>query len=511
MTLVRRSYRFAVLPFGRATGALACGLTLLLVSIVAPGAEFFVSPAGSPAGQGGLSSPWDLATALAQPSAVHAGDTIWLRGGTYAGSFFSHLTGTANAPVVVRQYPGERATLDGAGSPSSDPTLAVFGSWTVYRDFEVTNSDRNRPIARYLRPTSVVVKGPNTKFVNMVVHDGGQGFGFWSEAPDSEIYGCLVYYNGETTFDHGIYVQNQIGVKRIVDNIIFNNSGHGIHGYSEAGGYLNNLQVEGNTSFQNGDLFSISPQRNLLIGGEVTAQNPWVIGNYLYHQSAGESLNIGYAAGCTDAVITGNYVVGSSTVNCSSGTAVGSTYYGSVASQLSFSDNAYLTERPTGSRVFIRPNAYESGRANITVYNWDLQDSVAVNLSSIIPVGAPYQVRNAQNYFGEPIVAGVYDGEPVQIPMRTLRTATPVGLPVRSPSSAEFGVFVISAQFDASLAPTPSSPTPSATWVPQPRTQPQPPASSGTPGGRVLIRAALILSLALAAFLMVLRRHDFLR
>jgi hypothetical protein len=60
-----------------------------------------------------MANPWDLQTALLQPSAVHAGDTIWLRGGRYVGTFRSSLTGTSAAPIKVRQYPGERATLDG--------------------------------------------------------------------------------------------------------------------------------------------------------------------------------------------------------------------------------------------------------------------------------------------------------------------------------------------------------------------------------------------------------------
>src|SRR5512141_214652 len=75
--------------------------------------DFFVAPDGSPNGGGSQAHPWDLQTALSQPPAVRAGDTIWLRGGRYVGTFRSALTGTPAAPIKVRQYPGERATLDG--------------------------------------------------------------------------------------------------------------------------------------------------------------------------------------------------------------------------------------------------------------------------------------------------------------------------------------------------------------------------------------------------------------
>ncbi len=71
------------------------------------------SPNGSPSGNGSINSPWDLQTALNQPSTVHPGDTIWLRGGTYVGHFTSNLNGTSSSPIIVRQYAGERATIDG--------------------------------------------------------------------------------------------------------------------------------------------------------------------------------------------------------------------------------------------------------------------------------------------------------------------------------------------------------------------------------------------------------------
>src|SRR5687768_8522226 len=90
-------------------------------------AEFYVSRSGSRYGSGTITNPWDLTTALSHPAAVHAGDTIWLRGGTYSGSFESRLNGSATAPIYVRQYPGERATIDGAASRLN--TLRIAGGY----------------------------------------------------------------------------------------------------------------------------------------------------------------------------------------------------------------------------------------------------------------------------------------------------------------------------------------------------------------------------------------------
>src|SRR5439155_19242655 len=80
------------------------------------GPEFYASPTGSPRADGSRTKPWDLQTALSQPGPVTPGSTIWLRGGRYTGGtnrggFLSKLTGTADAPIVVRQAPGEHATI----------------------------------------------------------------------------------------------------------------------------------------------------------------------------------------------------------------------------------------------------------------------------------------------------------------------------------------------------------------------------------------------------------------
>jgi hypothetical protein len=113
--------------------------------------DFYVSPAGTTStapGTGTITNPWALQTALAQPAAVHPGDTIWLRGGTYTGLFTSYLTGTSSLPIVVRQYPGERARLDGNVNPlvlgTDSWILKVNGAYTWYWGFEVMDSNPNR-------------------------------------------------------------------------------------------------------------------------------------------------------------------------------------------------------------------------------------------------------------------------------------------------------------------------------------------------------------------------------
>ena len=76
------------------------------------GNEFFAAVTGTPSGDGSISSPWDLSTALSQTANVLPGDTLWIRGGTYYGGYQSNLTGTSAEPITVAAYQDEHVTID---------------------------------------------------------------------------------------------------------------------------------------------------------------------------------------------------------------------------------------------------------------------------------------------------------------------------------------------------------------------------------------------------------------
>src|SRR5271154_6216823 len=110
--------------------ALAC---FFFLTSNAKATDHYVAPNGTQAGNGTLAMPWDLQTGLNQPASVQPGDTIWLRGGVYqsaiSNGFSSNLNGTAASPIIVRNYNGERATIDGQQDYTA---LYVAGSYTWY-------------------------------------------------------------------------------------------------------------------------------------------------------------------------------------------------------------------------------------------------------------------------------------------------------------------------------------------------------------------------------------------
>ncbi|HVY45878.1 MAG TPA: MYXO-CTERM sorting domain-containing protein [Minicystis sp.] len=456
--------------------AFALAASSLVTANAAGAAEFYVSPSGTSGGDGSQGAPWDLATALAQPAAVQPGDTIWLLGGTYGGTFQSSLRGTADAPIIVRQKPGERATIDG-GDSGGNGIFVVYGTYTWFWGFEVTSSDPNRVSSQTgssptdigrgegVQIAQVDGAGVGVKFINLVVHDTRQGFSFWTEAEDAEINGCIVYYNGWEAPDrghgHAIYTQNETGTKTLADDILFDQFGYGIHAYGSDNAHLQGFDVEGVVSFDNGRLGTIDPgyNTNILLGGESGPNGYSVLSRIVEKDNAtyssdGASLQgddeLGYAAGCsTDVTVSGNYFAQAtalSLVGCSVASIANNTFIGGVSGfdMSQYPNNTFSSGPPNATKVFVRPNAYEPGRANVVVYDWAHASSVDVDLGPAnLAVGAPIEIRDAQNFFGDPVVSTTYDGGAVSIPMTGLTKAAPVGTAAPMHTAPEFGVFVV--------------------------------------------------------------------
>ena len=475
------------------------GLLALVAASPVFASDFYVSPSAGTSGTGSFSNPWKLAAALAAPAAVQPGDTIWLRGGTYAGTFSSSLTGSAASPIVVRQYPGERAIIDG-GNSGGLPILSVAGAYTWYWGFEIMSSNTVRVASTDGDTPPEIVRGEGIatvqssatgsglKFINLIIHDARQGIALWKEAVDAEVYGCLIYNNGWDSpsrgSGHGIYTQNQSGTRKLTDNILFSGYGYGIHAYGSSAAFLDNFLFQGNTVFNSGNLSATGPSRTLLLGGDSVAHNPQVIGNFLYRQNGGvgSDLDMGYSAGCVSPTVTGNYISsGAYFVSCTSGLAMtGNTFYGATNfSQSAFPSNSYLSSRPTSLLVAIRPNAYEAGRANVTVYNWNRQATVGIDLSGILAPGSGFEVRNVQDFFGAPVLVGTYTGALVSVPMTALSVAPPVGGIAMASTAPDFGVFIV-LPVAVVGTPTPTPPSPTATPTRTPTATPPPPTATPT-------------------------------
>jgi hypothetical protein len=374
---------------------------------------------------------------------------------------------------VIRQFPGERAVIDGASSTRD--TWYVGGEYSVFWGFELTNSNPQRTTpssTAQIRPDVVVNYAAHTKFINLIVHDGGVAFYTEARFPDVEITGCIIYNNGWQEpghgHGHGLYIKNYTGPLVARDNVVFNQYGYGIHAYTNASsGKLVNITIEGNVAFNNGALARQSQAPNILLGGDGYASGGAIRDNVTYYspsvRTAGSNVIVGWRRLQNgDVVVERNYFAGGSPV-----LQFGFWSAARVADNMMVSrsggplivrrdptargqiwrDNAERRAPPAATKVVVRPNRVEAGRAHVIVLNWGQERQVSADLTGVLSPGDRYEVRNVQALFGPPLVSGTVQAgtSAITIPLGGVRPPVPIGL-TASPApqtGPEFDAFLV--------------------------------------------------------------------
>lgn len=234
-----------------------------------------------------------------------------------------------NTLTVVRGWGGTTPANHNAGARvyHRANVFTVNGSYTNYMNFEIMNSDTARITTtagssppNITRGDGLSIFGPNTKFINLVIHDNANGIGYWTAAANSEVIGCIVYHNGwqgpDRGHGHGLYIQNENGYKLVKNVISFNNHSTGMKGFGQAG-YANNIIFDQVTSFNNGSIHNQTLEthtQNILVGTDQQPITKTTIMNCaLYHNLGvvGSNLILGYSVDGNDtAIVKNNYLAG---------------------------------------------------------------------------------------------------------------------------------------------------------------------------------------------------------
>lgn len=122
----------------------AAGAISLLPAIASHGtalaAGYYVSTGGSDSNAGTLARPWR--TFQVASNRLRAGDTLYVRAGTYFERPNVSATGTAATPIVIRSYPGESPIIDSGvpdfrtpGNADWEPVDAALGEYRSVRTF----------------------------------------------------------------------------------------------------------------------------------------------------------------------------------------------------------------------------------------------------------------------------------------------------------------------------------------------------------------------------------------
>src|SRR5262245_31629777 len=177
--------------------------------------SFSRSGLGSDANAGSAAAPW--ATLAHAVPLLHAGDTLYLRAGTYAQSIdataFAVPSGTSwSSPVTIAAYPGEAVTL----RPSSGPYVIFLTgavSYVVFNGLTLHGSGGISQPGFYLdgspagAPTHVRLQNSEVKNcpANGVIFGSTAGYPL---ANYNQLIDVSSHNNGNTNvppYDHGFY------------------------------------------------------------------------------------------------------------------------------------------------------------------------------------------------------------------------------------------------------------------------------------------------------------------
>jgi len=477
---------------------LAC--VLFLAAATAFGTDRYVatgsgsgcsSTVGWISGTGTSSCRWTLGVALnggAGGVTVQPGDRILLAAGTYLGPFTVSLSGTAASPITIMSESGSaratHAVIDGKNGNGAQPAVfftAGTGHDVILRDLEITNSLTPRPLTQFTRPTGIDVRQTGIKIINCVVHDNGGGIYGQTASTTVESTGNVDYYNGTSSLDHGFYMQNS--TKTWNDNIIFYNMSRGIQtsGGSGSDGY----SLSENMLWGNGQLNGCCSGQQVTMSGGPVLTNLTVTNNDVWSNTSSAAFNLGGQdqgeGPGSNFTVTGNYVVSSVSITENGGSTVtGNSFLNQVnvwypspesAFQTKYPSNTFGTAEPgSGKHIDVRCNPYESGRANIYVFNYDLSSTISADVSACLTVGATYEVVNAADYYGTAVASGTYGGGSLTLTVSGLSMSAPVGISTPTNRWPKIGALVLLTT-GGSATPTPTNtatftPTPNATNTP---------------------------------------------
>ena len=174
------------------------------------------------------------------------GDTLLLRGGTYAGDWTLNIGGIKDAPVAIRPYPGEAVTIDG-GLRCARPYVHIY-------DLEVTDTSPDDGTDH----NNVIIDPVGCRLIGCHIHHVKGNGVKWFSSGEGGVVECWIHDNGYrdavgTGYAHGIYTHNHAGGARLIARNLFGNQvgRYAIQVYSAGENYLRDYTVEDNVI--NGD------------------------------------------------------------------------------------------------------------------------------------------------------------------------------------------------------------------------------------------------------------------
>ena len=218
--------------FSRGFFLLACIIVIIDGSVVCAG-TYFVAITGNDSGNGSEISPFR--TIKKGVTVLGAGDTLYVKAGTYAESILSWKTPVPNGkgwdkPITVAAYPGHAVTITPPKGLAffwindGQPKYLIIDGFIVDGVDQALHGFKFYENTRYVRIQNTEVK--NSTMSGILVTPGSD---LSSNDTFHEFIKMKVHHNGHSRLDHGFYVTTSSNL--FENNEVFLNRGYGIHIY----------------------------------------------------------------------------------------------------------------------------------------------------------------------------------------------------------------------------------------------------------------------------------------
>jgi hypothetical protein len=302
----------------------------LLVTPSALAADYFVSPTGNDDSSGTTESKPFLTVRRAVEAATQPGDTVWIRGGVYPADNWNNqlnlrYSGTADAPITFRNYPGELPILDGS---------------ELYED----GASGVEPVAPTTEPVHFV------RVIGLVARNWGTS-GFSNGWPENEpnlassdlsFINCVADSNGVNGFSFAgasnVYIQGSIAVHNGARQPSWSS------GFSLFGALGNNV-LDGNVSFENIDV-SARPE----FGGRPTDGNGFILDEGTTHGYLVNNLSFRNGGACMKVTLSSGATIMNNTC-----------IQNGQDANTQFNPEVYISEQQSGQGTSLRNNAGIAG------------------------------------------------------------------------------------------------------------------------------------------------------
>ncbi len=258
-------------------------------------ATYYVSTSGSNSNEGTLTKPFK--TIQRGLDLARAGDTVLVRGGTYAGSVTFKYSGASGKPITLRNYSGERAIIDQGSSytltrNSNDVRRVTLASaagtkspvgWIVIEGLEIA---RGWDGIKMYNAHDVIIRGCN---IHHSLSQGVLGNGLRVTLDRN-----IIANNGnakwrglpaDTNQLHGVYLTGSN--HKIINNVIHSNLGSGIQvaGYPMSSAFFSTEYSGARNWLIANNTFAYQKNRGGLIIWQSEARYATIINNIFYENA----------------------------------------------------------------------------------------------------------------------------------------------------------------------------------------------------------------------------------